>query len=67
MEQLVRESEGYSKQALSLVHKALQEGGGGGRLDGSAVQGLVGKYVSAGPHGDQCHLQWPGIMRTTFL
>lgn len=43
MEQLVRESEGYSKQALSLVHKALQDGGGGGHLDGSAVQGLVEK------------------------
>ncbi|XP_036128726.1 laminin subunit gamma-2 [Molossus molossus] len=45
MEQLARETEGYSQQALSLVRKALQEGGGGGGggLDGSVVQGLVGR------------------------
>lgn len=51
MEQLTRETEDYSKQALSLARKAFQEGGGSGSLDGSVVQGLVGKYVSAGPHG----------------
>ncbi|XP_058930804.1 laminin subunit gamma-2 isoform X2 [Kogia breviceps] len=43
MEQLTRETEDYSKQALSLARKALSEGGGSGRLDGSVVQGLVGK------------------------
>lgn len=43
MEQLARETEGYSQQALSLARKALQEGGSSGGLDGSMVQGLVGK------------------------
>ncbi|MBV94907.1 Laminin subunit gamma-2, partial [Eschrichtius robustus] len=43
MEQLARETEDYSKQALSLARKALSEGSGSGRLDGSVVQGLVGK------------------------
>ncbi|XP_036199121.1 laminin subunit gamma-2 isoform X2 [Myotis myotis] len=43
MEQLARETEDYSKQALSLVRKAIREGGGSGSLDGSVVQGLVGK------------------------
>ncbi|XP_070253148.1 laminin subunit gamma-2 [Myotis yumanensis] len=43
MEQLARETEDYSKQALSLAHKAIREGGGSGSLDGSVVQGLVGK------------------------
>lgn len=43
MEQLARETEDYSKQALSLARKAVREGGGGGSLDGSVVQGLVGK------------------------
>lgn len=43
MEQLARETEDYSQQALSLARKALQEGGGSGSLDGSMVQGLVGK------------------------
>ncbi|XP_045372599.2 laminin subunit gamma-2 [Camelus bactrianus] len=43
MEQLARETEDYSKQALSLVRKALSEGGGSGSLEGSVVQGLVGK------------------------
>ncbi|XP_059987920.1 laminin subunit gamma-2 isoform X2 [Lagenorhynchus albirostris] len=43
MEQLARETEDYSEQALSLARKALSEGGGSGTLDGSVVQGLVGK------------------------
>ncbi|XP_006872602.1 PREDICTED: laminin subunit gamma-2 [Chrysochloris asiatica] len=43
MEQLARETEDFSKQALSLVRKALNEGGGSGSLDSSVVQGLVGK------------------------
>ncbi|TKC43932.1 hypothetical protein EI555_013151, partial [Monodon monoceros] len=43
MEQLARETEDYSEQALSLARKALSEGGGIGTLDGSVVQGLVGK------------------------
>ncbi|XP_059530559.1 laminin subunit gamma-2 isoform X2 [Myotis daubentonii] len=43
MEQLARETEDYSKQALSLARKAFREGGGSGSLDGSVVQGLVGK------------------------
>ncbi|XP_007450197.1 PREDICTED: laminin subunit gamma-2 [Lipotes vexillifer] len=43
MEQLARETEDYSQQALSLARKAQSEGGGSGRLDGSVVQGLVGK------------------------
>lgn len=43
MEQLARETEDYSKQALSLARKAIREGGGSGSLDGSVVQGLVGK------------------------
>ncbi|XP_064450284.1 laminin subunit gamma-2 isoform X6 [Mirounga angustirostris] len=47
MERLVRETEDYSKQALSLAHKALQEGGGMGSPDGSAVQGLMGKLEKA--------------------
>lgn len=50
MEQLARDTEDYSKQALSLARKAIREGGGSGSLDGSVVQGLVGKYVSTGPH-----------------
>lgn len=56
MERLVRETEDYSKQALSLAHKALREGGGGGSLDSSAVQGLMGKYV-------RCVLTWAKIIR----
>lgn len=43
VEQLVRETEDYSKQALSLVRKTLEEGGGSGNLDAFMVQGLVGK------------------------
>ncbi|XP_077013314.1 laminin subunit gamma-2 [Tamandua tetradactyla] len=43
MEQLAKETEDYSKQALALVRKALSEGGGSGNLPGSVVQGLVGK------------------------
>ncbi|KAK1329286.1 LOW QUALITY PROTEIN: hypothetical protein QTO34_011467 [Cnephaeus nilssonii] len=43
MEQLARDTEDYSKQALSLARKAIREGGGSGSLDGSVVQGLVGK------------------------
>ncbi|XP_058286481.1 laminin subunit gamma-2 [Hylobates moloch] len=45
MEQLTRETEDYSKQALSLVRKALHEGGGtgSGSPDGAVVQGLVEK------------------------
>ncbi|XP_012495418.1 PREDICTED: laminin subunit gamma-2 [Propithecus coquereli] len=43
MEQLARETEDYSKQALSLASKARSEGGGSGSLDGAVVQGLVGK------------------------
>lgn len=43
MEQLARETGDYSKQALSLAHKALQEGGGSNGLTGSTVQGLMGK------------------------
>lgn len=53
MEQLARETEDYSEQALSLARKALSEGGGSGTLDGSVVQGLVGKYVSTGTHTGQ--------------
>lgn len=49
MEQLVRETEDYSKQALTLARKAATEGGSSGSLRGSVVQELVGKYVSAGP------------------
>lgn len=44
MERLVRETQDDLKQALSLAHNALREGGRGS-LDGSAVQGLMGKYV----------------------
>ncbi|XP_036297904.1 laminin subunit gamma-2 [Pipistrellus kuhlii] len=47
MEQLARETEDYSKQALSLARKAIQEGGGSGSLDGSVVQGLAGKLEKA--------------------
>ncbi|PNI67383.1 LAMC2 isoform 3 [Pan troglodytes] len=45
MEQLTRETEDYSKQALSLVRKALHEGvgSGSGSPDGAVVQGLVEK------------------------
>nr|XP_010589263.1 laminin subunit gamma-2 [Loxodonta africana] len=43
MEQLARETEELSKQALSLVRKAVSEGGGSSSLDSSVVQGLVGK------------------------
>lgn len=43
MEQLARDTGDYSKQALSLAHKALQEEGGSGGLTGSTVQGLMGK------------------------
>ncbi|KAF6074846.1 laminin subunit gamma 2 [Phyllostomus discolor] len=47
MERLAGETEDYSKRSLSLVHKALQEGGGGGGsgggLDGPVVQGLMRK------------------------
>ena len=59
MERLAGETEDYSKQALSLARKALQEGGGSGSLDGPVVHGLMRKYVSAGPHGDPCHLHLP--------
>jgi hypothetical protein len=45
MKQLARETEDYSKQALSLARKALSGGGGSGVLDSSVVQGLMGKYV----------------------
>lgn len=47
MGQLARETEDFSKQALLLVHKALREGGGSSSLDGSVVQGLVGKLEKA--------------------
>lgn len=60
MEQLARETEDYSQQALSLARKALQEGGGSGGLDGSMVQGLVGKYVSTGPPGANVICILPG-------
>lgn len=43
MKQLARETEDYSKQALSLARKALSGGGGSGVLDSSVVQGLMGK------------------------
>ncbi|KAM4812598.1 laminin subunit gamma-2 [Urocitellus parryii] len=43
MEQLTRETEKYSQQALSLAHQGLSEGGGGGVLDSSVVQGLRGR------------------------
>ncbi|XP_058130826.1 laminin subunit gamma-2 isoform X2 [Dasypus novemcinctus] len=43
MEQLARETEDYSKQVLSLVRRAQSEGGGSRSLDGSDLQGLVGK------------------------
>lgn len=56
MERLVRQTEDYSKQALSLARKAQREGGGRGSLEGSAVQGLMGKYVSTGPHTGQDNL-----------
>jgi integrin beta 4 len=46
MEQLTRETEEYSKQALSLASKALNGGDGSGVPDSAAVQGLMGKYVS---------------------
>lgn len=60
MEQLARETEDYSQQALSLARKALQGGGGSGSLDGSMVQGLVGKYVSTGPPGASAICILPG-------
>lgn len=50
MKQLTRETEAYSKQALSLAHKTLSGGGGSGILDSSVVQGLMGKYVWPSPH-----------------
>ncbi|XP_027790818.2 laminin subunit gamma-2 [Marmota flaviventris] len=43
MEQLTRETEKYSKQALSLPHQGLSEGGGSGVSDSSVVQGLRGR------------------------
>ncbi|KAF4018642.1 hypothetical protein G4228_010088 [Cervus hanglu yarkandensis] len=43
MEQLVRETEDYSNQALTLARKAAAEGGSSGSLRGSVVQELVGK------------------------
>ncbi|XP_063582315.1 laminin subunit gamma-2 [Pongo abelii] len=45
VEQLTRETEDYSKQALSLVRKALHEGvgSGSGSPNGAVVQGLVEK------------------------
>lgn len=46
MERLVRETQDDLKQALSLAHNALREGGRGS-LDGSAVQGLMGKLEKA--------------------
>lgn len=58
MEQLTKETEDYSKQALSLVHKALREAGGSGSgsLDGAVVQGVVEKYVPTGP--PVAHIPW---------
>ncbi|XP_008519980.2 laminin subunit gamma-2 [Equus przewalskii] len=43
MEQLAKETQEYSKDLMSLVREALQEGGGSGSLDGAVVQRLVGK------------------------
>lgn len=43
MKQLARETEDYSQQALSLAREAQRGGGGGGVLDSSMVQGLMGK------------------------
>nr|XP_008519980.1 PREDICTED: laminin subunit gamma-2 [Equus przewalskii] len=43
MEQLAKETQEYSKELMSLVREALQEGGGSGSLDGAVVQRLVGK------------------------
>lgn len=43
VEQLARETEDYSKQALSLAGKALSGGSGSGYPDSSVVQGLMGK------------------------
>uniref|UniRef100_A0A8D2CU09 Laminin subunit gamma-2 n=1 Tax=Sciurus vulgaris TaxID=55149 RepID=A0A8D2CU09_SCIVU len=43
MEQLARETEDYSKQALSLAHQGRSEGGGSGISDSSVVQGLMGR------------------------
>lgn len=60
MEQLARDTGDYSKQALSLAHKALQEGGGSGGLTGSMVQGLMGKYVSTGPQATHVICILPG-------
>lgn len=45
MKRLARETEDYSKQALSLARKALSGGSGSGVPDSSVVQGLMGKYV----------------------
>lgn len=50
MEQLVRETADYSKQALLLASKAQSGGVGSDITDNHAVQGLMGKYVSVGPH-----------------
>ncbi|GAB1285544.1 Laminin subunit gamma-2 [Apodemus speciosus] len=43
MKRLARETEDYSKQALSLARKALSGGSGSGVPDSSMVQGLMGK------------------------
>lgn len=61
MEQLAKETQEYSKELMSLVREALQEGGGSGSLDGAVVQRLVGKYVSTGPHADQYNLHPPRV------
>lgn len=66
MERLAREAEEFSKQALSLVRKALSDGGGSGRLDPSVAQGLVGKYVSTGPHTGQCSPHPPRARGSAF-
>lgn len=72
MEQLVRETEDYSNQALTLARKAAAEGGSSGSLRGSVVQELVGKYVSAGPHAGQYNplpprVQCKGLRGAVFL
>lgn len=69
MEQLVRETEDYSNQALTLARKAAAEGGSSGSLRGSVVQELVGKYVSAGPHYNPLppRVQCKGLRSAVFL
>ncbi|XP_069890397.1 laminin subunit gamma-2 [Dipodomys merriami] len=43
MEQLARETEDFSKQALALARQAVNGGGGSDISDSSVVQGLMGK------------------------